>query len=146
MFKSSVKMSGRLIIKKFNEKQELIYQTEVENLVVTAGKNFIASRIVSDSEDTMGYMAIGDNATVSALPQTDLGNELARVATSTASAVDNNITFTASFGAGVGTGSLQEAGIFNDTTSGTMLCRTTFPVITKTSGETIAISWVVSVG
>ena len=139
-------MSGRLIIKKFNEKQELIYQTEVENLVVTAGKNFIASRIVSDSEDTMGYMAIGDNATVSALPQTDLGNELARVATSTASAVDNNITFTASFGAGVGTGSLQEAGIFNDTTSGTMLCRTTFPVITKTSGETIAISWVVSVG
>lgn len=146
MFKSSVKMSGRLIIKKFNEKQELIYQTEVENLVVTAGKNFIASRIVSDSEDTMGYMAIGDDAIVSALPQTDLGNELARVATSTASAVDNNITFTASFGAGVGTGSLQEAGIFNDTTSGTMLCRTTFPVITKTSGETIAISWVVSVG
>lgn len=139
-------MSGRLIIKKFNEKQELIYQTEVENLVVTAGKNFIASRIVSDSEDTMGYMAIGDDAIVSALPQTDLGNELARVATSTASAVDNNITFTASFGAGVGTGSLQEAGIFNDTTSGTMLCRTTFPVITKTSGETIAISWVVSVG
>ena len=29
---------------------------------------------------------------------------------------------------------------------GTMLCRTTFPVITKSSSETIAISWVVSVG
>jgi hypothetical protein len=146
MFKSSVKMSGRLIIKKFNEKQELLYQTEVENLVVTAGKNFIASRIVSDSADIMGYMAIGDNATVSALPQTSLSNQRARVATSTASAVDNNITFTASFGAGVGTGSIQEAGIFNASSSGTMLCRTTFPVITKTSGETIAISWVVSVG
>jgi hypothetical protein len=146
MFKSSVKMSGRLIIKKFNEKQELIYQTEVENLVVTAGKNFIASRIVSGSATVMGYMAIGDDATVSALAQTDLGNELARIATSGASAVDNNITFTASFGAGVGTGSLQEAGIFNDSSTGTMLCRTTFPVITKTSGETIAISWVVSVG
>jgi hypothetical protein len=146
MFKSSVKMSGRLIIKKFNEKQELIYQTEVENLVVTAGKNFIASRIVSGSATVMGYMAIGDDATVSALAQTDLGNELARVATSSASAVDNNITFTASFGAGVGTGSLQEAGIFNNSSTGTMLCRTTFPVITKTSGETIAISWVVSVG
>jgi len=139
-------MSGRLIIKKFNEKQELIYQTEVENLVVTAGKNFIASRIVSDSADIMDYMAIGDDATVSALPQTSLGNQRARVATSTASAVDNNITFTASFGAGVGTGSIQEAGIFNASSSGTMLCRTTFPVITKTSGETIAISWVVSVG
>jgi hypothetical protein len=146
MFKSSVKMSGRLIIKKFNEKQELIYQTEVENLVVTAGKSFIASRIVSGSAAVMGYMAIGDNATVSALPQTNLGNQRARVATSTATAVDNNITFTASFGAGVGTGSIQEAGIFNASSSGTMLCRTTFPVITKAAGETIAISWVVSVG
>jgi hypothetical protein len=139
-------MSGRLIIKKFNEKQELIYQTEVENLVVTAGKNFIASRIVSGSAAVMGYMAIGDNAAVSALPQTSLSNQRARVEIDTASAVDNNITFTASFGAGVGTGSIQEAGIFNAFEEGTMLCRTTFPVITKTSGETIAISWVVSVG
>lgn len=146
MLKDSVKLTGRLTIKKFNLKQELIYQTEVENLVVTAGKNFIGSRIVSNSATPMGYMAIGDNAAVSALSQTDLGNELARVATNTATAVDNNVTFTASFGAGVGTGSLQEAGIFNDDETGTMLCRTTFPVITKSSGETIAISWVVSVG
>ena len=41
---------------------------------------------------------------------------------------------------GTGTGSNQKI-IY-----GTMLCRTTFPVITKSSSETVAITWIITVG
>jgi hypothetical protein len=183
----------------------------------------------------MNYMAIGDAATAASLPQTTLVNELSRVTTSAASATGVNVTFSGLFPAGSGTGSIVEAGIFNQDetavltfdgatdvdsntityinhglstgdkvtytngggtsvgglttgstyyivkltnntfklaasyldaiagspvtltltdgvgvnhkiTYGTMLCRTTFPVIVKASTDTISISWVVSVG
>ena len=238
MLKDSFKLTGKLLIQKFNDKKELVYSTEVPNLVVTAGKEFIASRIVDSATfDPMNYMAIGDDAQTGALSQTTLINELARVTATSATASGVNTTFTATFGAGVGTGNIVEAGIFNkddsavlifdgdtdvddgsheitytahglttgdkvtytdgggtsisgltdggtyyivrvdaDTiklassyanatagspvtigitsgvgsnhkiTYGTMLCRTTFPVISKSGSETIAISWVVTVG
>lgn len=235
MFKSSVTLTGRLIIKKFNEKNELVYSTEIPNLVVTTGKEFIASRIVGDDYDPMGYMSIGDDASIAALSQTTLINELSRVAITSTEITGSSVKFNALFEAGSGTGSIVEAGIFNkDETSvitfdaasavgsniitstnhgystgekvtytngggtsigglttgstyyivkidndkiklaltyanavaltpvvitltdgigsnhkityGTMLCRTTFPVIAKTSTDSITISWVVSVG
>jgi hypothetical protein len=237
MLKDSIKLTGRLLIQKLNDKKEVIYETEVPNLVVTSGKEFIASRIVAATFDAMNFMAIGDDAQTGALSQTTLINELARVTNTSSVASGSNVTFTATFGAGTGTGSIVEAGVFNKSSSsvlifdgdtavddasnritytahglttgdkitytdgggtsvvgltdggtyyiiridantiklattyafatagsptaiaitsgvganhkitfGTMLCRTTFPVITKSSSETIAISWVVTVG
>jgi hypothetical protein len=146
MLKSSIKLTGSLLIKKFSEDNKLIYETEVPNLVVTTGKQFIASRIISNSSSAMTHMAIGSDATVGALAQTALLNQLARVTFTSTSTSTNTVTFNASFGAGIGTGSIVEAGVFNASSSGTMLCRTTFPVITKGTGETIAITWVVTVG
>ena len=235
MFKDSITLTGRLIIKKYDEDNKLIYETEVPNLVVTSGKEFLASRIVGSTYDAMGYMAIGDDASIVALSQTALIDELARVAVSSATASGTNVTFSGTFPAGTGTGSIVEAAIYNtpstkvrvfdadndvDSAShvityvahgystgdkvtytdgggtavvglidggtyyvikltdntlklatsyanaiagtaiaitdgvgsthklsyGQMLCRTTFPVITKSSAQTIAISWVVTVG
>jgi hypothetical protein len=146
MLKSNITLTGHLLIKKFSEDNKLIYETEVPNLVVTAGKTFIASRTVANTAGPMTHMAIGSDATIGALGQTALLNQLARVTFTSTSTSTNTVTFNASFGAGVGTGSIVEAGVFNASSSGTMLCRTTFPVITKGSGETIAISWVVTVG
>jgi hypothetical protein len=146
MFKDNITLTGRLIIKKFNDRQELVYKTEVENLVVTSGKQFIASRLIENTFDPMSHMAIGDSPTASALTQTTLVNELSRVALYGASITDTSATFTATFPAGSGTGDIVEAGIFNDSMGGVMLCRTTFPVITKNSLESIAIEWIVSVG
>ena len=49
------------------------------------------------------------------------------------------------FGAGVGTGALTEAGIFNASSGGTMLCRTEFDVVNKGSADTMTITWTVTV-
>jgi hypothetical protein len=235
MLKSSVTLTGRLLIQKFESDGTLVYSEEFKNLVVTAGKEFLASRMIGTTYDAMGYMSLGDSSTVSALANTTLVNELGRVAVSSATATGTNTTFTAVFPAGTATGSIVEAGIFNKSSSsvrtfnavndvdsathvityashgfntgdkvtytngggtnvvgltsgntyyviktgsgtlklaltaalatagtaiaitdgigsnhkltyGTMLCRTTFPVITKTSSQAISISWVVSVG
>ena len=80
MLHSSVKLTGKLVIQKFDDSNKLVYETEVKNLVVTSGKQFIASRIVESSASVMGFMAIGDDASSASTTQTTLVNELARVA------------------------------------------------------------------
>ena len=145
-FHDSVKITGKLTVKKFSADNTLLEEIEIPNLVVTAGKNHIAQRIITNSETIMSHMAIGSGLTTPAAANTTLVTELAREALTTTTVSTSNVTYTATFGAGVGTGSVTEAAIFNASSSGTMLCRTTFPVITKSSSETIAISWTVSVG
>jgi len=56
-----------------------------------------------------------------------------------------NFTYVATFGAGTGTGAVTEAGLFNAASGGTMLCRTVFPVVNKQSGDSMTVSWVVTV-
>ena len=56
---------------------------EIDNLVVTAGKNFVAASMIkttSNSPAAMTHMAIGSNTTNPAAGDTALGTELGRVA------------------------------------------------------------------
>ena len=260
MLKDNIKLTGRLSIKKYDKTGKEVFKTEIPNLVVTSGKEFIANRIANDpivvnpnydpatfnpvdsstfphiagsGLDKIAYMSIGDNNSTAALTQTTLQNELSRVGVNS-SAQGTRVTFDAVFGLADGEGAIVEAGLFNTPetsrkefdgeadvsgsnqitipshgfdnlakvtytsggssvitgladgeiyyvikendnvikladsyqnaqnnvaltiaatsgtghklTYGTMLCRTTFPVINKSSSETIAISWVVTVG
>ena len=124
-----------------NVKQEF----DVPNLVVTVGKNYIASRMASNSATVMSHMAIGTGTGSPAAGDTTLGTEAGRVAVSSFSASTNTVTATATFPAGTGTGAITEAGILNGSSTGTLLCRTTFPVVNKASGDSIAITWVITV-
>jgi hypothetical protein len=119
---------------------------KVKNLVVSAGKTYIAARMQGSAIPTvMGYMAIGTGTATPAVGNTTLGVEAGRVALASFSSSSNQVTATATFPAGTGTGAITEAGIFNANSGGTMLCRTTFPVVNKAAGDSIAITWVVTV-
>lgn len=141
----TLKMKGELsiVVRDFegNIKQSL----HVPNLVVTAGKVYIASRMVGTSSTVMSHMAIGTGTSTPIAGDTTLGTEAGRVSMSTFTASSNAVTATATFPAGTGTGAITEAGIFNNSTAGTMLCRTTFPVVNKAAGDSIAITWVITV-
>jgi hypothetical protein len=119
----------------------------VPNLVVTVGKTYIASRMVGTASTVMSHMAIGTGTATPVVGNTTLGTEAGRVSLSTFTASNNAVTATATFPAGTGTGAITEAGIFNasGTGAGTLLCRTTFPVVNKAAGDSIAITWVVTV-
>ena len=117
-----------------------------KNLVVTTGKNWIASRMAGTSSNVMGYMAVGTDSTAPAVGNTTLGAEVARVALTSTTPSTNTVTYVATFGAGVGTGALTEAGLFNAASVGTMLSRTTYSVINKGSGDEMTVTWVITVG
>jgi hypothetical protein len=144
--KEDVKLTGKLTIKKFNSKKELVQEIEVPNLIVTTGKQYIANRLTSSSPVILSHMAIGNQSDAPNLTQTELVGELGRTELTSTTLTGTNIIYVGVFEPGVGTGQIVEAGIFNDSVTGTMLCRTTFPVVAKSITDTIAISWTVSVG
>ena len=150
MFHSSIKMTGRLLIQKFDENHNLLSETEIDNLVVTAGKNWIATRIASNT-GLMTHMALGSSQAAADLAQTTLLSPIgARTALkSPITTSGSTVTFACDFGTNNPASTnvlIAEAGIFSALTGGIMLCRTTFPAITKQSGQLVTITWTISVG
>lgn len=139
------KLTGKVHVTVTNEHGEVVEQ-RAANLVVTTGKNFTASRMVGTADNVMSHMALGSDNTAAAVGNTTLGAELGRVALTAGTATNNVVTYTATFGTGVATGGVQEAGIFNASSAGTMLCRVVFAVVNKGANDTIAITWTVTVG
>ena len=141
----TLKMKGALTVTVRAEDGTIKQEFEVPNLVVTVGKNYIASRMASASSTVMSHMAIGTGTATPVAGDTALGIEAGRVTLSSFSASSNVVTGTATFPAGTGTGAITEAGILNAASSGTLLCRTTFPVVNKLASDSIAITWVITV-
>ena len=140
MINDGLKLTGKLAIALNGEVVQ-----EVDNLVVTAGKGYVASRMKDATTSAMSHMGIGTGSTEAAASNTALGNQSTRVALSSTQVSSNEVTYTATFGAGSGTGAITEAGIFNASSSGTMLCRTVFSVVNKGASDSMTITWTVTV-
>jgi hypothetical protein len=139
-----LKITGKLNITVIDQAGVVKDSREIDNLVVTSGLTYIVSRMASASATAMSHMAVGTGAVAAAAGNTALGTESARVALTSTTPGATNIVYSASFGAGVGTAALTEAGIFNASSAGTMLCRTTFAVINKAANDTMTITWTVT--
>lgn len=148
MVNDQVKLTGELHVVVTGQDGNVKEDITVPNLVVTTGKNFIASRMTGSASNVMSHMAIGSGTVDPVAGDVALGTELGRVALTTAGGVATNATveYVGSFPAGTGTGAVTEAGIFNASSAGTMLCRTKFPVVNKDVNDSIAITWRVTVG
>ena len=139
MLNDGLKLTGKLSIAINDEVVQ-----EVPNLVVTAGKNYVADRIKNNST-VMSHMAIGTGTAAAAAGNTALGSESARTALTSSTVTDNEIVYVDTFPAGTGTGAITEAGIFNASSGGTMLCRTVFSVVNKGASDAMTITWTVTV-
>ena len=144
MINDNLKVTGNVQIQLFNKDGSVKESREIRNLVVTTGKEFIAARMVGTPTE-MSHMAIGADSTAAAAGNTALGAELGRVALSSDTAVGVVVTYVASFPAGTGTGAVVEAGIFNASSGGTMLCRTVFSVVNKGVDDAMSITWTITV-
>jgi hypothetical protein len=143
MINDSIKLSGRVSIEIRRENGE-IEKDEIENLVVTAGKNHVASRIGS-SATAMGWLEVGTGTNAPAAGDTTLQTALYREACSVTVST-NTIQYQTTLAPGEGTGAITEAGIFNASSAGTMLSRVSFPVKNKAAGDTMTITWTITVG
>jgi hypothetical protein len=145
MFQDSVILTGALKLVLADAQGNIKEEHEVPNLVVTVGKNFIASRMIGTTDNIMSHMAIGTGTTTPAVGNTALVTEVGRVALTSNVRTNNAIAYVATFPAGTGTGAITEAGILNNSTGGTLLCRTTFSVINKGAADTLGVTWTVTV-
>jgi hypothetical protein len=145
MINENLNVTGKLKIELFDGFGGLKSSETVDNLVVTSGLSYIASRIKDATATAMSHMAIGSGTSAAVLADTALGTELGRVALTSTSVTTNAVTYSASFGAGVGTGAVAEAGLFNASSAGTMLCRTVFSVVNKSASDVLVITWVVTI-
>lgn len=104
----------------------------------------------------MNYMAVGtdttlyNDATKTALVAETGTRQTVNTTQTTTTVTNDTIQYVATFGAGVATGTLGEAGVFTSLTDGTMLCRTVFggaspSTINKQSTDTLTITWKVTV-
>lgn len=133
-------MTGHLSIALNNE----IVQ-DIPNLVVTDGKEYVASRMKDTTMGAMSHMAIGTGSVAAAAGNAALGSEAARNALTSTAVSGTTVTYIATFGAGSGTGAITEAGLLNASSSGVLLCRTVFAVVNKGASDSMTITWTVTV-
>tara|TARA_B100000579_G_C22306883_1_gene609723 strand:- start:69 stop:527 length:459 start_codon:yes stop_codon:yes gene_type:complete len=148
MINENLKLSGQLNIVLKDKAGNVKDTREVKNLVVNKGLEYIASRMKDASKGVMSHMALGSGTTAAAATQTDLvtllGAREAIDSTTIAGSNNEKIVYVSAFEAGDATGAVTEAGIFNASTSGDMLCRTVFSVVNKAADDTMSVTWTIT--
>ena len=139
MINDNLALTGALTIEVNNEVVQ-----ETHNLVVTAGKNWVADRM-NNVNTVMTHMAVGTGTTAAAAGDTALGTQLDRNTLTSTTVTNNTIEYACTWAAGDGTGAITEAGIFDAATGGDMLARTVFSVVNKGAADSMTITWTITV-
>jgi hypothetical protein len=145
-----VTIRGHVLAELFDQWGSLITYREVDNLLVTRGKQHNADQLSSAPNDAaMGWMAVGTGSTAPAAGDTLLGAEIDRNALTSRTDSGAVVTYVGDWAAGDATNAaIAEAGIFGVVTANTgpMLARATFTAINKGASDTLKITWTVTVG
>lgn len=149
-----VKLRGCLEVALLDAKTNReVARTKIDNVVVTSGRSYVLSRLlsVSPQTDVMNSIAVGTSTTAPASTDTLLGSEALRIAI--ASFVTSGLTNSppswqaqCTFATNQANTTLGEAGLFNASGANvqTMLSHVTFATINKTTSNTLAISYTIS--
>ena len=150
MIRDNTKIKGRIKFELFDKDGKLVAEREIKNLVTALMDAHMADQMSDQTDIAIGYIAIG-SGTGQSTSSTGLATSLARLAlTSTtqgSGGSDNDVVYVGSFGAGVGTGTVSEAGIMRlDDDASLMTYSSAFTPIVKAAGDTLAITWTVTFG
>jgi hypothetical protein len=144
MINDTLKPTGELQIILRDENGNIKLNTTVPNLVVSAGKNIIASRLVGNTSSVMTHMAIGTSSTLPLVSHTGLLSEVSRAVLTSATSSLNEVNYTCTFGPSTAM-AITEACILNAASGGSMLSRTIFSVVNKGIGDTLTINWKITI-
>ena len=137
-----IQIKGDIAITVYDSDGNIKFTKEETNLVLTAGKNFVAAKLANSSV-AISQIAIGSGTTAPAPDQTALSAIIgAKKAISTITSTNNVTSITASFsGTSYAASSVTEAGLFLNDGGSTMICRTTFGSFAILSTDTIGFVW-----
>ena len=139
MIHDDLKLTGALTIALNDEVVQ-----ETENLVVTAGKNWVADRM-NNANTVMTHMAVGTGTNAAAAGDTTLQTENDRNALTSTTVTNNAVAYVATWAAGDATAALTEAAILDAASGGDMLARTVFSVVNKGAADSMTITWTITV-
>jgi len=138
-----VGLKGTLTLELRDENGKLKETRRKDNIIVSSGFDFICQQVSGTAVTTaMTYIAVGTGSTAPVIGNTALGAETARVNGTYAHTGGTQVfTVSATFNPGVATAAIQEAGVFNAASAGTMLDRVTFSVINKGANDTLTATF-----
>ncbi len=145
-FRGDLKMNGHFKAELFDISGNLKDAREIHNTVTVLGHKMSADQLLaSPAVAKPGWMEVGTGT-----GQTAASTTLATYISGSRTALDSKtrganaiITMVCTLGAGVGTGAITEAGVFNVVTQNTtdLLCYASFSVINKAAGDSLVITW-----
>jgi len=123
---------------------------EKNNLITSAGKNYFVKKIIDEPSvvgSSIAEIAVGDGSTAPTVSDTDLESEIGRVEIDSISASTNVGEFFTQLPIGVGTGTIQEAGLYTSDSTPILISRIvlTSP-FNKGANEAVTISWRFKIG
>ena len=144
------RVTGKIHLLLTDEQGRVKDERKINNMVVNLGLAYIASRMMGTAQAVMTHMAVGTGVTAETQTQTALTTEVSRVALTSSTIINTNVTgdsvqYVCVYLANVGiSGALSEAGIFNAASAGIMLARKTFAVVNKANADTLTATWVIT--
>lgn len=142
----TIQAKGRIKFDLYDASGNLKETREINNVVVTVGKNYLATWLTAATQADyfMRYIGLGTGVTAANASDTALNSELATRVAGTLTPSSNVWQNVASFGPGVNTGAITESGIFSASSGGTLFARQTFAVINKGAGDSLQVTWQVT--
>lgn len=123
---------------------------EYENTITVLQDATVADRMAGGTDALIDYTGIGTTSGGKTTASVQLEAQVARVQndsnTQGAGADDNDVVHVSTFGAGVGTGAIVEAGLFTGAADTTLMAYQEFSVINKGAGDTLTVTWTVTYG
>lgn len=149
-------VKGWFKINHFDKFGNLIETVETPNAMTNASFQEISGLILSDvaaSYTAFDYIAVGTGTTTATATDTQLETEETQNGLTRATGTGTQVTTSVandtsqllkSFSV-TGSVAVTEAGVFNASSAGTLLCRQTFSAINVANGDTLQITWKVQV-
>jgi len=148
--RDALAVKGHVLIEVWDAEGKLREIREFDNLVMDAGEDALATLFIGGAASPFDYIAIGTSNTTPADTQTALGDEIstgggARTQDASPSVSGNVATVSVTYNF-TDSLAIQEAGLFNAASGGDMFARQTFAVVNVGNGDSMTITWNITVG
>jgi hypothetical protein len=135
-----VKVNVELVM--LDETGREVWRHTGHNVITTVGRDKLFETAAPKHPKDFCYLAIGSGVNVPVVGDVALQTELARSAVPIVPVWAGHVlTFTETFGPGVGTGNICEAGLFDATPAGTLLSRVACASTPKLAGNTLIVTY-----
>lgn len=142
-----IKLKGRYRL--IHRRGQKVYGVQWgSNLVVDAGKSLVAEILENNSGTpaSPSHIALGSSGVAVDAAQTALQGTEHHRDSATLSRTDNVLSLDATISHSASDVTVEEAGIFNDASAGTMLARWLVQSFTFSNGDSVDITWALTVG